>query len=646
MIDYSTVKFAYTSGNEFTLTGSDYSGYFNIQSGDAFTGRYYSLTSLPLVSKPKFKSDLFTSDLFQDRLIQDTLSLPYPFDSIEIPPNETLSMNVFNDRLQKLYYNSLFLYSKIFLASSDIPIGYNAVAGLSSGDSRIRWFPQTSSSSITLTTFQAINNEDLDNISNFIVREYDDKSGYAIFGITPSSFVALSSNDTKTEINILQQTAFVNDSNILTYGALSGLTLSDKYLFISDTERNLIYKYNVEGFFNNDRVINNRRIFVESLGGYGNALKATKFNAPGKIFANQENDRLYVWDTANRCTKIYDLNFVHIKTISLGTKRLQRIVCFGYYKPQNFIYVVMYDGVNDSYSIRVCDADLTVIEEYVLEDEMRESSHEFYDFDLEEFYTRDYKEEFIDIQFSQQDSNIFYLVSTNYVYKKFISRPEKTIGKWLFYRSGASTIHIWNYEFTNWDEAEFLWNDPGSDTYDDVIINKMQIIPKDTNIDDIFLFMGNLTAPFNRIAHYDEFTIFDSVLTQTNLEIYSKDEIGVDRDDLLQGFVFNKELYKLLFNLFTIKNLIRGRFKANYDYQNNLVYDRFAYFDDSELLKIMVNNLEDIYVHENEIMTNPSVLNRIFKNIYYIQQNIVDVVGTKITNIKSALSGGQTVLLQ
>jgi hypothetical protein len=235
---------------------------------------------------------------------------------------------------------------------------------------------------------------------------------------------------------------------------------------------------------------------------------------------------------------------------------------------------------------------------------------------------------------------------TNYnVFKKFTNRPNVTIGPWLFYKSGFSTHHIWNHERSRWGYARWNWSDGSDSIHATIGIDSMSCLDYDKNGDNIFLFAGIKNQSFNKILHYIEPNTYRALIGLDNLNSYSSAETNLSNAEMLQGMVFNKEIYKILKNLYSIKNYITGRYTADYDYLGNIVLGDMEAMSSDEYLSINVGNLSDFYVHENEILSHPGTLNRIFNKIYNVQNDIIKLIAVKILNYVPSLSGSQTIVL-
>lgn len=116
MISY----FKYTSGESFSLSGSDYTGLFNIVDGRAFSGKTLSQTSTPLSSKGTFIGNSFLSEKEFDRTAGP---LPRSSDIIikpHISPKDVIDQVFIDTNLNILNNNNLNLYALNIISNPEI----------------------------------------------------------------------------------------------------------------------------------------------------------------------------------------------------------------------------------------------------------------------------------------------------------------------------------------------------------------------------------------------------------------------------------------------------------------------------------------------------------------------------------------------
>jgi hypothetical protein len=105
MINY----FKYTSGNAFTLSGVDYSGFVNIDDGKPFTGRVKNSLARELSSKDNFLSRSILKKREFDN--SPTTSTTNKVKSLEYSPRNVLSNDFLKKNFNILYENNLSLFS-------------------------------------------------------------------------------------------------------------------------------------------------------------------------------------------------------------------------------------------------------------------------------------------------------------------------------------------------------------------------------------------------------------------------------------------------------------------------------------------------------------------------------------------------------
>ena len=628
MIDYSKIKVGFTKGGDFSLSANPYVGYYHVVNSIPFAGNVVADVSIPLDVDDTMSSNVIISEYFKDLIITDSAELPYTYErDLMIAPNEICGPSLFNDRLQKLYTNSIYLYSKLFLANNNIPVGYDMAAGTIKNTNTLGWVIQDASSGTSFNPFASAGYAELDNVTSIKSVKMDD-GNFSFIGVTPTHFVALSSSSGLDQLTVVLITDKVDNNTDLTYTQLSSICVDSGFAFICDTSQNTIYKYDVSGFFNNDPTIANTKFLVGLIGGYGSSLSKTKFNAPNIIFANREIDRLYVNDRDNHCVKIYDFNmsYTATKTFTAGTRIDVR--AFEYNAINKYVYFITHNQTTGANLLQLCDANLNSVQDYILQDNL----------DSDEYIRG--------ITFSKNDSNIFYMTTNKNVFKKFISKPQATIGKWLFYNSGAVTTHIWNLEKSVYNKAQWNWNEGTTDARVSVsVLNLDTHFINDDSREEIFLFAGANKRSFNRIMHYKEPNQYIPAVGNTDINSYNILFASVDPNEFINGMVINKELYKVAYNAINIIRLITNRYNAEYDYLNNLVFKGVVPLTDSEFNLINNFSTTNLFIHENEIANSSGPLNRSIKTLVDLQSSAIQIVRIKTNSFVASLSGTRTIVL-
>lgn len=620
MTDYNINKFAYTDGSEFTLSDAAYTGYYNIKDSAAYTGRLYTTTSQLLQSANVIESDVATSVYFKDRVPTSTLTLPYQFKDIELPPGETLNTRAFNDRLYKLYQNFLYTYTKCFIPHNIDP--YNPVSVAATRFGGFAWQTNYKTTSFAPLPI-GIGLAGMDQSSKFIAVPYTrDASKYALVAAFSgnatinSSLYLVDLGDPTVDLQSIPaaQGALVYDYiDVITnkYKNITGIAVCGNLLFVCDRGNNQIYKYNVADLLNQDRLTNFKRIFVESVGGIGTLNDTFKFNAPDKVYAFDALQRVFVCDAGNKCIKVFDTNFIHQKTLSYPRNTNYYTQSIAYYEPQQLIFVLVYDATADSYFINIYDADL----------QLKETQNVTYTGTI-----GSRKEKFREIYFSQNDSNVMYMVAEQYIYKIYLSTLA-SFSKWLPYV-------LSNAQLKQQPDAGYI---------------DATIIPSSNDYDLVFAYgctlSANYTGSMDRIWYVQDKVSLDSVVADKVVRFYTIENFGINDSEFLQGFVINKELFKMTYNIFTLRNLIRGKFAIKFDVANNIIADNYSALSDAEVDILRVDYKQNMFVHENECMESPDALNRVFEKLFNIQQGLLSVVNAVYTNIAFSTTPGTTAVV-
>jgi hypothetical protein len=138
------IKFGYTNGDSFTLSGDDYSGKYTVYEDNGLFTAYVGDTQVPLEEKQTFRTDLINSPLFFDRTGKDESIIPNNLEDILIQPNDYVTSQVINSKLQKLYDNTSYIYSKLIAHKGFIPENVLFYSGIINAlSSTLTWIPPT-----------------------------------------------------------------------------------------------------------------------------------------------------------------------------------------------------------------------------------------------------------------------------------------------------------------------------------------------------------------------------------------------------------------------------------------------------------------------------------------------------------------------
>lgn len=605
MYDFSKTRFNYTNGQLFTLSGIAYTGYFHTSAGSAYTTRFHGDDAQLLESNNRFESYYFLGNLYKDRIINDDIiEIPYPIEEILFSPQEIISISVLNDRLRKLNANTEYLYTQMYLAETDIPKGYQATALLPVTNTQFKWVKRTNTGDIVITKnseLSAVNLGGFDQVVCATGMWHDKNRGVSLFCGGSSYFCSLSSAKDYSSIKFIEYTQNIETNNEYKFKNIADMQIDNTDLYIVDSGDNSVYHYDVTGYDGVDSTILFKKSLIEKIGGFDVAHQKNKFNVPNKI--EVANNRVLINDSGNSSIKIFDKNFAFQTEITYS--RTEECRAIKYNELHNLYFVIIHETQENVNYIRLYDANTN---ELVQTDEIHDllASGEIYR----------------SIVFSTQDSNIAYFATNMHVWKRFITRPGNSIAKFNLGKFSLSYDPIWNFEDVKWDLNFKEWNY----SLNSGLINFVRdivILPSTENDEYMFVFGSS------RIYGFKEYTDYDTNIFNYDINRYSNESVLFNSvHEISQAYVYNKQLYKVMYNLASLLNVVGGRFEAKSDQFSQLRTNGIAYLTETELDTIKFN-VNSIYINDNETCT-PTAFNRGFKEIVKIQQALIDVSKLKV----------------
>ena len=478
--------------------------------------------------------EIENNGLIYDRFPSQALKLPYTWDDIKIQPNDTVNNDVINLKLEYLYKNFLYLYSKSKIASNIIPISSTATLGMSTFFTYLAWNYNLSTSEFKPVTWSLP--DAFNNIKTIHAVDSPDLSQYSIFGTNGDTLFIVRSTNTESEV---LSTSVIYQFNTPTNNNVSFINIEaitdgpEQSLLILDSGRNTLYQYDVTGFSRNDNAFFNKLVFRNVVGGYGTVDNKLSFNLPTDVIAYDKY--VYVLDSGNSCIKQYDasLNWV-------STYRLDRD--FHNTAPKK----LKVDAAGNFYCL------LSGNKINIYSNNFQEKKEVFVDY-------LNLTETIIDLAFSKSDSNIYYVVTNENIYKGLVNNPGDTIGKYLLY------LH--NYNDTQSISAFATLRAGNNDK--NLIVSKNP----DTNAQIIGAF-------------YDNINLYD-ILAVPNFDVYTMNDISINSEEYVQSWVVNKALVKLVTNHIRFIDQIIGKFQFKFDSRNNSIFQFTRYLTAQEKNKLL-----------------------------------------------------------
>lgn len=512
--------------------------------------------------------------LLFDRHLNSNFVLPVSsFEEIKIQPNDIATHTVINGKLKKLNDNFLYLYKSARIASNIIPVSSIAFAGVSA-TTDIN--PFTWKRGLSSNEFINLSNADIygeTNIKKIAVVQNSDLDRYSIFLSTGKDIVAFNSNTEETTITQVLCTDQLAVNYNVKWKDIVDIEFGDKnQMYVLDTGAHKIAKYDASGFMTDDTILNNRLVYKDSIGGLGTYDDELLFNQP-RAFTIYNTD-LYVVDSGNGCVKKYDENLNWIITYRLF---------------RDFLSAFPVDIASNN------NGDMYILSEngYLLKYDSEFRNKEI--ISLESLSSTDVV--FKQINFSTTEPNIGYITTNKNVYKITTSDGFNIIGPYLFYLNNINTTE----NLLSFATLSYGANDKN------------------------FIYSSNGTRGLIQL-YYDNLNLYD-VLATKDFDVYTLDEIKINKNEYLQGWVFNKAIAKILINHMRLRDQLIAKFRAQKDKYGNLVLQGTRYLLPPEIERISFQQDISYFIGANELFQN-NIINRCLEEIFDIQQGLYNALIT------------------
>ena len=462
-----------------------------------------------------------------------------------------------------------------------------AIAGVSAQTTQFKWY--TYNKGLSSSQFVSLANANLynqDNITKITAAINKDTNAFSIFTTSDKDLVVYNSDrrffndtiDNNTSISIALSTQELYTGSGVYWQKIKDFAFGkDNTMFVLDLSANKVVKYDASGFLTDNTVLQDRLVYVDNIGGFGDYTDQLSFNAPQGIDTYQS--WLYVLDSGNSCVKQYDqdLNWV-------TTYRLFR----------DFLSAYPMQLTHDSEGNKYILTNQNTIFKY---DSNFQNKIILYP-DITDLEGETIKK----IAFSATDKNIFYLMSNRYIYKYLVDQPKDRIGKYLPY----------------------LFRFDTNETYVDFV----SIANKNDNFNDYNILFSSVSGIGKFSIWYDNLNLFD-VLAISDFDVYPIDQIYIAANEYIQNWVLNKSLSKLVINHMRLRDEIIGKFLAKKDSFGNITFRGTRYFLPAELTALIFQQDLTYYVGMNEILQN-TIINRCLENIFNIQTTLLDALQSEI----------------
>lgn len=508
-----------------------------------------------------------TSGLKYDRYLYDDIALPFKYEDICIQPNETVSSISLNQKIDYLFDNFLYLYRNTLICSNLLPVDLTNKIGVTGNN--VNYFKNLNSSQfVPLSSDSNLSGLDNSNLV-FLIKNLDTSVYYTFLGISSKLIVLKLSDNSITKVLTLSE---IDPTYGIEYKNISSIAQIENFIFLIDSSRNQLVKYDATGFIFNNNILKEKLVYVDSIGNFGGKTSKLEFNSPTGLTTYKNN--LYVLDSGNSCVKIFDKDLNWIKTYRLSVDLLNQT------------------------SIDIASDKAGNI--YILSNKfLFKYSNDFKI--LDKLDTNSFTEEKpLKIIMSPSEDNIFYILTEKNVYKKFTTNLKPLIGKYLFYRFGYNQSNEKNTGLG-------VYNEQGND--------KVIIFSKTGNTGKLGIFLDNLNL-------YD-------ILAQRDFDIYDRNQIYLNGEEYFQNWCINKSIAKLIVNHMRFRDQIIGKYIAKTDILNNIVFSNTRYLLPTELDSIFFQQDLTAFLGVNEVVSSGTI-NRCLRFLFNIQYNIANILKTEI----------------
>ena len=571
----------------------------------------------------KLLNTLSDRGIVQDRLPGDVLILPRDMNDISVSVNDFVVSETINYSLDSLYNNWLYLISSSIIPSNNIPNAdyYNSIIAYTPSTG-VNWFNSTQFPDISSTT----PNGDLEGIKKITkLTNTVNPNNYNIIATTTTNIILLSgTSDSSVNIIINDQ----NPLNIITSDSsithpsnnINLLSISDHLvnrsneLFVLDDSLKSLFKFDISGILTLDKAVLNNdtpgRLMTGMVGSAGLITDRNRFYNPTSMVS--VDDLIYVLDyhpVQGSVIKQFDSQLNWKSNTSLGLALSTGPVDIEYNTSTRRFYILChltsYGGPPSVPVVIVYDEMFNFIETVEL---MTPGVH-----------SDTIKSEiFKSINFSIENPNIMYILTSSNIYKKYVTRPTEFIGR---FRLGEKAIGT---------------GDTGSMDFQDITITSTVITHGNESIqkDEILLYESvyEVMHEFKEDSNYEQ-----SLETQFDEKVLYLPELIINPGEGVNTFVYNKTLMKHIYNNSILLENTSRKFTTTYDGSGISQYVGFQYLNISELSTIQYIPTMNNYIGVNEIVTTHTI-NRCLEEIYKLQLKLLSSMQEKPTNIYPLVS--------
>ena len=608
-------------------------------------------------------SNIFSDELFlameaagyeRDRLPGDILELPSSYYDIKIKVNDYVLAETINYSLEKIHNNWLYMISKSVIPSNNIPnMDYSNYMILDKG------FVNNGTRTVNLNFYNKNTDEEVSTPRNFRnnstplttnynttdgwrtkgglfgeinqltkVQNIADENNFNIIGTSDTKILMLSGSNTHSidiignyynvRNPIISYNNITHPSNEILFQDIVGHVItSNNELFVLDKYHKTIFKFDISGALTLDTAILRNdtpgRLMTGMIGGAGDVTDKIRFNNP--IAIETESSAIYILDHTDNGSYIkkFDSDLNWKQTYNLTGSLNRGPLVLRYNDDTQMFYLLCHDytynnknNINSTTEQAYAPAEMVIFDRdfnYVKTELLNDPKYNVI------INTEEYR----NIYFSLQNKNMMYVVTKQNIYKKYVTRPSRFIGKFLFEEKeiGSNRIpkDLKDITITPTQIPDPLNND---------VLDKDEIMMLDSGGEVIHRFLED--SNFER-----------SLQSQFDNKVLTFDDMKVISDEYVSTLTYNKLFTKHMYNnLLLLENTYR-KFTTKFDNSGISQYIGFKYLNDDELDQVNYDIKLDHYIGNNELLLTET-FNRCLNQILLLQENVLDKMQERSIN--------------
>lgn len=608
-------------------------------------------------------SNIFSDELFlameaagyeRDRLPGDILELPSSYYDIKIKVNDYVLAETINYSLEKIHNNWLYMISKSVIPSNNIPnMDYSNYMILDKG------FVNNGTRTVNLNFYNKNTDEEVSTPRNFRnnstplntnynttdgwrskgglfgeinqltkVQNIADENNFNIIGTSDTKILMLSGSNTHSidiignyynvRNPIISYNNITHPSNEILFQDIVGHVItSNNELFVLDKYHKTIFKFDISGALTLDTAILRNdtpgRLMTGMIGGAGDVTDKIRFNNP--IAIETESSAIYILDHSETGSYIkkFDSDLNWKQTYNLTGSLNRGPLVLRYNDDTQMFYLLCHDytynnknNINSTTEQAYAPAEMVIFDRdfnYVKTELLNDPKYNVI------INTEEYR----NIYFSLQNKNMMYVVTKQNIYKKYVTRPSRFIGKFLFEEKeiGSNRIpkDLKDITITPTQIPDPLNND---------VLDKDEIMMLDAGGEVIHRFLED--SNFER-----------SLQSQFDNKVLTFDDMKVISDEYVSTLTYNKLFTKHMYNnLLLLENTYR-KFTTKFDNSGISQYIGFKYLNGDELDQVNYDIKLDHYIGNNELLLTET-FNRCLNQILLLQENVLDKMQERSIN--------------